>query len=130
MKRDKEAALLNKRTRSIYRNQLQAAKKKSQIFSITLEQVQNLAIAAECCPYCQEPLKPKTISLDHKMPVERNGQHTLSNIAICCMRCNKIKGNMNVEEYVAFRQFISTMDDLPAKSIYRRIYAGGRFIYS
>lgn len=53
------------------------------------------------CEYCgielqeiSEPPYTFAPSLDHKNPKSRGGENSFDNIAICCHRCNIIKGTM------------------------------------
>lgn len=52
------------------------------------------------CEYCFIPLNKKNRSLDHKHPKSRGGGTTMSNMAACCLPCNRKKGNMTWEEWV------------------------------
>lgn len=44
--------------------------------------------------------KEKTI--DHKVPLGRGGQHVYGNLAVCCEKCNILKGNMTDAEYLEY----------------------------
>lgn len=53
------------------------------------------------CEYCNSELKleqskPYTFnpSIDHKIPQSIGGSNTFDNIAICCHRCNIVKGTL------------------------------------
>jgi 5-methylcytosine-specific restriction endonuclease McrA len=43
-----------------------------------------------CC-YCRSPLSFESM-LDHKTPTSRGGKHALANLAVCCRKCNTMKG--------------------------------------
>lgn len=54
------------------------------------------------CYYCNIPLLKENIVLDHKHPLCRNGNHDITNIAICCNDCNQLKGIRTSEEFELF----------------------------
>lgn len=57
-------------------------------------------------PFCYltgEPLDiydPKSIALDHKIPVSRGGQNTIDNLGICSYIANQSKAALTVEEFI------------------------------
>lgn len=53
------------------------------------------------CPYCGDPVK----EIDHKQPLSKGGEHSLDNLQMTCLDCNRSKGDMTDEE---FRQLRST----------------------
>lgn len=53
------------------------------------------------CGYCRAPLAPADRTLDHMLPLFRGGVHGVSNVIVCCARCNSFKGQMSAEEYTA-----------------------------
>lgn len=63
------------------------------------------------CEYCERPIttnatiqtKDQALSLDHKIPLTIRTNHSPSNIAICCARCNLAKGTIH---YTTFKQVI------------------------
>jgi len=59
------------------------------------------------CPYCMKRVTLATVALDHKIPVNRGGGHTASNLAFICQSCNKAKGNLTADE---FRSLIRHLD--------------------
>jgi len=59
------------------------------------------------CEYCKRQLVFKSIfpyweaaSLDHKRPLMKGGSGEKTNLAVCCHRCNVIKGTLDAEEYL------------------------------
>lgn len=58
----------------------------------------------EFCHYCKVKLPKEDIVFDHKIPLSRNGLHSIDNIAICCRDCNSLKGTRTDVE---FQNFIS-----------------------
>jgi 5-methylcytosine-specific restriction endonuclease McrA len=45
------------------------------------------------CQYCSEKLHPKLLTLDHVVPVSKNGPTTWTNVVTACRSCNQRKGN-------------------------------------
>lgn len=50
------------------------------------------------CAYCGSTVGP--FSIDHVVPVSRGGTHDLGNLVVACRRCNSVKGNRPVHEFV------------------------------
>lgn len=76
------------------------------------------------CPYCNNAFGVKDFSLDHMIPVSREGSIGLSNLRVCCYPCNKLKGNMTDKEYLRFRTFMDTMPEVVRRSVFSRMKAG------
>lgn len=61
------------------------------------------------CVYCEEtPHGPTFISkevvrltLDHIIPSSQSGRTELANLVACCNRCNRIKGDQDIVEWLA-----------------------------
>lgn len=51
------------------------------------------------CPYCGDPVK----EIDHKQPLSKGGEHTLENLQMTCLDCNRSKGDMTDEEFRLLR---------------------------
>ena len=60
--------------------------------SITLDSIIALLLSSEACCYCQIPLALTDRSIDHAEALAIGGAHSLSNLVVCCVRCNRIKG--------------------------------------
>lgn len=52
------------------------------------------------CALTGQPLTPETASLDHMLPVCRNGPHTISNAQIVLKEVNRAKGTLTNEEFI------------------------------
>jgi 5-methylcytosine-specific restriction endonuclease McrA len=69
------------------------------------------------CPYCQEIGRPAhLITLanyvwDHKVPVARGGTHTLDNLFAVCEDCNRCKGNLTYEFFIALMAAVDKWPD-------------------
>ena len=51
------------------------------------------------CYYCGKGLHLKNATLDHVIPKSKGGVNAYSNLVACCLRCNKLKANLSVEEF-------------------------------
>lgn len=59
--------------------------------TLTPEVVRMLFARAKTCPYCMESMRSADKSLDHMDPLSLGGEHTRSNVLVCCRRCNSRK---------------------------------------
>lgn len=46
-----------------------------------------------CCAYCSIRLTPKTVTVDHVIPLSRGGTNWPANLVPSCAHCNKVKHN-------------------------------------
>lgn len=51
------------------------------------------------CVYCNRQFPRKTLTLDHITPRVDGGKDGKSNLATCCLDCNRRKGRMSAEEF-------------------------------
>lgn len=51
------------------------------------------------CFYCDRPLTEASATIDHLIPRVRGGGTHMGNLVACCLRCNKLKGNLTVYEF-------------------------------
>lgn len=51
------------------------------------------------CVYCGTLLTKNNATIDHIIPLIQGGTHNRNNLAWCCMKCNRAKGGMSVEEW-------------------------------
>lgn len=54
------------------------------------------------CFYCGSTRK-SDLTLDHKTPLSRGGEHDEQNVVTACLRCNMKKGTLTLEEFRALR---------------------------
>lgn len=71
---------------------------------ISYVELENLYNANKFCHYCNIELMKEDITFDHKIPLSKNGSHTISNVAICCKDCNNLKWDKTEEEFFNFLQ--------------------------
>lgn len=85
-----------------------------------LKEIQSL----KSCTYCNEPLDPLDISLDHILPSSRGGSDTQENLHLVCLGCNLVKGNLTDGEYKSLLEFMKDKPKLK-EIIRRRLKASG-----
>jgi 5-methylcytosine-specific restriction protein A len=62
--------------------------------------------SAPICHYCQLPLQPETVTMDHKIPLAQGGKSIKGNVVIACKPCNTKKGAVSsVEALLAHPDF-------------------------
>jgi len=119
--------LFMRRTYSMFRHMCERADKVPTSVPFTLKELRRTAIAyvfGGRCQYCIEPLKPKTFSLDHRVPIERGGSWEMSNLDVICDPCNRAKGTMTGDEFVAVLRVLRTMPDATRREVLGRLKAG------
>lgn len=93
----------------------------------TIDEVEaHLKAAGDHCCYCQVKFasaKPRRPNMDHKLPISRGGGAEVENLALCCHRCNQIKGECTAEEFLALRGLVATWAD-KGKSLFVRLQWG------
>ncbi|MHB1422799.1 MAG: HNH endonuclease [Gemmataceae bacterium] len=77
------------------------------------------------CAYCRAPLS-FAASLDHRQPLARGGRHQLANLAVCCSRCNSLKGQLAESEFRELLGLLSRTHPAARTDIERRLLAGGK----
>ncbi len=48
-------------------------------------------LSAGICHYCAGSFKPKSLTMDHLVPLARGGRSTKDNLVTCCKACNNKK---------------------------------------
>jgi CRISPR/Cas system Type II protein with McrA/HNH and RuvC-like nuclease domain len=76
------------------------------------------------CVYCGCDISA-SFTIDHKLPVSRGGSDDLTNLVVCCQRCNSQKGNKTPEEYSIWKSRSrfggKTMGELSQESYKRQM---------
>ena len=73
---------------------------------VTTQQLLELQNNAKTCYWCGVSLKSKEVHIDHYVPLSKGGEHTLSNLAVSCAKCNQTK---SVKDPVIFAQSIGKL---------------------
>lgn len=79
------------------------------------------------CVYCGETITAKNISLDHGTPIHRGGKREKDNLYLICLRCNKRKGIMNVDEYILLLRYLKNYNGEVRKYILRKLATKDRW---
>jgi 5-methylcytosine-specific restriction endonuclease McrA len=84
------------------------------------------------CEYCGIELQAtapfpysKVVSLNMKQPLALGGAKSFDNVAICCCRCNIVKGTMNEETFKAFHRLLNVEPEMKEK-IFEQFFWGKR----
>lgn len=91
----------------------------------TLADVRRLLESSPLCEYCRQPVS-FAASLDHRTPIARGGKHALDNLAVCCSRCNGIKGMLTESEFRELLTLLALFHPAARADVERRLQAGGR----
>jgi len=59
------------------------------------------------CYYCHEAFPPKTLTMDHIVPMARGGKSVKSNVVPCCKDCNSKKKQLLPLEWAAYMEKLS-----------------------
>lgn len=117
-------AIFMARTRNIYRHQEERAKHPLDYDLADLRAMVTYAVANLGCRYCARELTVKTFSLDHFVPIARDGSFSEDNLAVCCITCNLAKGNMNAIEYNALMETLDTFPEEVRNEVIGRLKFG------
>lgn len=71
------------------------------------------------CYYSREPIKILDITIDHKVPLNRGGDNSFSNLVVASHHMNTAKGTMTDKEFIALLNLISTWEDKGKKLLTR-----------
>lgn len=87
---------------------------------VTVAQLQNTWDQSNgLCYYCNQPIGIKPVfnplkirGFDHLIPLSKGGQHTVSNLVVCCSRCNSIKHTRIFQTKQELEEFRQQVKDL------------------
>ena len=66
-------------------------------------------VAVGRCGYCGQPVPPRQLTMDHRVPLVRGGRSTRMNLVPACKACNTAKKYLLPMEWDAYR---AQCDDL------------------
>lgn len=75
------------------------------------------------CYYSGEELTIDSLTVDHKIPLNRGGTNEINNLCICSNHMNTAKGTMTSEEFIELLLLINKWDDNGARLL-RRLKQG------
>ncbi len=81
------------RTRERYRAKNYRRRTARRVYDVTAEYERELRRKATRCPLCRirlvdRPYQPASKELDHIVPINAGGTHTIGNVRIICRTCN------------------------------------------
>lgn len=124
----REAAFI-RRTQNGFQDLKRRAKKDGLQVSYSIAEFRNHVRGASHCPYCGALLTVDTYSLDHAIPVSREVSpriHALANLAVCCQRCNEVKGPMSADEFMQLLGLINGFYLAARSNLLARLRAGAK----
>lgn len=120
-----------KRSSSIYNGQKKRARDAGVLLPYTLDDLRGLirrAIENKRCTYCCRELTPKNISVDHRIPLCRNGSFSFSNLFACDLTCNLAKGPLTEIEWREICHVTNTWTNDSRTNLFSRLKAGARVV--
>jgi hypothetical protein len=80
--------------RPFWRAKNHARRTKLRMTDVTIDYERALRRKAKICPLCKvrlvsEPFTPRSKELDHILPINVGGTHTIGNVRIICRQCNQ-----------------------------------------
>jgi len=68
----------------------------------------------------KDKLDPANWSLDHQTPTSRGGSFTLTNLAVICESCNRVKGILDAQEYARLWEVIRSWPKTSRRNLLAR----------
>jgi len=118
-----QVAALQARASRLLKSHRRRARRDGVELDYGLEQVR-LLISKLQCYYCRAPLS-FAMSLDHKQPIARGGKHAYVNLAVCCERCNRLKGQLSEAEFSELLRLLALLPAVARQDLERRLLVGG-----
>lgn len=81
-------------------NKQAIAKEKAKARDLRKSQWWKNKIAKGICHYCGNKFKPSDLTMDHVVPLSREGKSTKGNVVPCCKDCNNKKKYMTPVDMV------------------------------
>lgn len=113
------------RARRLLSDHRTRAKRDGAALDYGLSEIRQLLAEHPLCDYCRMPLS-FAASLDHRTPTARSGRHALDNLAVCCERCNRLKGMLTDPEFRELLTLLALLHPAARADLERRLLAGGK----
>lgn len=120
-----QADALLARARRLLSDHRTRAKKDGTNLDYGLADVRQLLADTPLCDYCRLPVAWNA-SLDHRQPIARGGRHSLDNLAVCCERCNRMKGMLTESEFRELLMLLALLHPAARQDLERRLLSGGQ----
>ena len=75
--------------------------------TFSFEELKQIVGSQPTCYLTGQPInltEPRTLSLDHKLPVSRGGDNSTDNLGICSSTANRVKSDLTESELIQFCQ--------------------------
>ena len=119
-----------RRTRTLFHHHKARAAKYGYALPYTLEQLRRWLPSLPCpCEYCEALLTEGTFGLDHDWAVGRrvdSATWALSNLVVCCDRCNQCKDRLTANEFAALMDVVLRLAPQAQTNVLARLKAGAR----
>lgn len=92
--------------------------------SLTVDAIRALFAASKSCLYCGHDYSKWRRSMDHLDPLSKGGSHSIVNVVICCIKCNRAK------RAAEFRSWVGRLKGefaIRAARLYRQRYGKAAF---
>jgi 5-methylcytosine-specific restriction endonuclease McrA len=119
-----QAGALEALTRRTLAHHKARAKAVGQVLDYDAGALRRLLAEHPLCAYCKAPVAWDA-SIDHKTPTGRGGQHCLANLAVCCKRCNGLKGQLAEGEFRELLAFLESRHPVARADLEKRLLGGG-----
>lgn len=122
-------ATLAVKVANIYYAHKRRAQKDRQALDYTKEELLEAVkpFIGRVCTYCKAVLvHDGNFCVDHDKPTSRMADYRLTNLVVCCKRCNEIKGVMTGIEFKALKCFLDNIHPAAANDVLARLRAGGK----
>jgi len=73
------------------------------------------------CDFCFTQLTWSNFSVDHKIPLARDGGNDLLNMTLTCLPCNKAKGTLTWNEFRSLYRLFEHWEDRGKKELLARL---------
>lgn len=95
--------------------------------SLSIDAARALVANPPSCPYCEQPIPYREVSIDHMQPRSRGGPDVKENLVWCCRTCNLTKGALTVQEFKALLAFLNEWPEMKDNVLTRLRAGGARF---
>lgn len=103
---------------------LQSSWRKYTATTLPLTAAREIIANPPACIYCNLPIDWHYLSLDHLTPQSRDGPGTAENLAVVHSECNRVKGDLTKDEFLALLAFLQDWP-IMRNSIWNRLRIAG-----